>query len=106
MYITTATIHRLNPPDPDLFVKVAPMGQYTASVPSDGQVRPEIKEFFEKFYEASDDPTEHEKYSEQFTKKGKLIMGPNESNGRDGKLFCTSLTNVHRRGPTTTFTHV
>lgn len=61
------------------------MSQYAASTPGDGQVRPEIKSFFEKFYEISDTPSDHELYAKQFTKNGKLIMGPNESNGRDGK---------------------
>ena len=61
------------------------MSQYTASTPGDGQVKPEIKSFFEKFYEISDTPSDHEKYAEQFTKNGKLIMGPNESNGRGGE---------------------
>lgn len=61
------------------------MSQYTASTPGDGQVRPEIKSFFEKFFEISDTPSVHEQYSEQFTKDGKLVMGPNEANGRDGK---------------------
>ena len=60
------------------------MSQYTASTPGDDQVKPEIKSFFEKFYEISDTPDAHQKYSQQFTKNGKLIMGPNESNGRDG----------------------
>ena len=62
------------------------MSQYTASTPGDGQVRPDIKSFFEKFYEVSDTPSAHEEYAEQFTKNAKLIMGPNESNGRDGKF--------------------
>lgn len=57
------------------------MGQYTASVPSDGTVKPEIKDFFERFYAVSDDPEAHEEYSKQFTDNGILIMGPNESNG-------------------------
>ena len=65
---------------------VETMSQYTASTPSDGQVKPEIRAFFEKFYEISDSPEAHEKYSEQFTKYGKLIMGPTESNGRSGKF--------------------
>ena len=63
------------------------MSQYTAAIPDDGQVRTEIREFFKKFYEVSDSPSDHERYAEQFTKGGKLIMGPNEVNGRDGKLF-------------------
>lgn len=62
------------------------MSQYKASTPSDGQVKPEIRDFFERFYQISDDPDAHEKYSEQFTKDAKLIMGPSESNGRSGKL--------------------
>ena len=61
------------------------MSQYTASVPSDGQVKPEIRSFFEKFYEISDTPNAHEKYAEQLTKDGQLIMGPNESNGRESE---------------------
>ncbi|KAK3691959.1 hypothetical protein LTR37_018319 [Vermiconidia calcicola] len=59
------------------------MSQYTASVSDDGQVRSEIVKFFEKFYEISDDPNGHEKYGSFFTKDGKLIMGPNETNGRE-----------------------
>ena len=67
------------------------MSQYTASTPEDGQVRPEIRSFFEKFYEVSDTPSDHELYAKQFTKNGKLIMGPNESNGRDGKFSAAIL---------------
>ena len=63
------------------------MSQYVASIPDDGQVKPEIRSFFEKFFEISDTPDAHEKYSEQFTKNGELIMGPNETNGRDGTCF-------------------
>lgn len=61
------------------------MSQYIASVPSDGQVKPEILKYFERFYEISDMPDAHQLYSEQYTKNAKLIMGPNEMNGRDGK---------------------
>ena len=62
------------------------MSQYTASIPSDGQVKPEIQNFFERFYEVSDTPDAHQKYSELFTKNARLIMGPAESNGRSGNL--------------------
>ncbi|CAK4032326.1 Hypothetical predicted protein [Lecanosticta acicola] len=55
------------------------MGQYSAAVPSDGQVRPEIKEFFARFYAISDTPDGHEKYADMFTKDATLIMA---SNGR------------------------
>ena len=61
------------------------MSQYPASTPEDGAVRPEIKAYFEKFYEVSDTPSDHQVYAEQFTRNAKLIMGPNEANGRDGK---------------------
>lgn len=71
----------------------ANMSQYTASVPSDGQVKPEIKEFFERFYQISDNPEAHEEYSNQFTNNGKLIMGPNESNGRSGECLSPSEAN-------------
>lgn len=59
------------------------MSQYTASVPGDGQVREEIKAFFEKFYQVSDSPSAHDEYATFFTKNGVLIMGPNETSGRD-----------------------
>jgi hypothetical protein len=60
------------------------MSQYTALVPDDGQVKPEIRSFFEEFYKRSDTPGDHERYAQSFAKSGKLIMGPNEANGRDG----------------------
>lgn len=63
------------------------MSQYAASVPSDGQVRDEIQTFFAKFYEVSDSSTAHEEYATFFTKDGVLIMGPNETSGRDGLFF-------------------
>ncbi|KAK5165714.1 uncharacterized protein LTR77_008637 [Saxophila tyrrhenica] len=59
------------------------MSQYTAAVPSDGLVRPEIKFFFEEFYKISDTADAHEKYAETFTSDARLIMGPNEAKGRD-----------------------
>lgn len=62
------------------------MSQYTAAVPDDGQVRPEIRKFFERFYEISDNPNDHEIYATYFTKDGRLIMGPTEIRGRDGRL--------------------
>lgn len=61
------------------------MSQYTADVPADGQVRDEIKTFFEKFYACSDSSTAHEEYATFFTKNGALIMGPTEVTGRDGE---------------------
>lgn len=60
------------------------MSQYSAAVPNDGQVRPEIKSFFERFYEISDSPEGHEQYADMFTNSGQLIMGPNAVSGRDG----------------------
>lgn len=62
------------------------MSQYKASVPADGQVKPEIQSYFEEFYRISDTADGHERYADMFTKDAKLIMGPNEANGRDGKL--------------------
>lgn len=60
------------------------MSQYSASVPSDGQVKPTIRSFFERFYEISDNPSGHEHYADMFTSDGKLIMGSNEVSGREG----------------------
>jgi hypothetical protein len=63
------------------------MSQYTASVPSGGQVRPEIQTFFEEFYKVTDDPDAHERYIEMFTNDAKIFMGVNEFSGRDGICF-------------------
>lgn len=60
------------------------MSQYAASVPADGSVKPEIKSYYERFYEVSDTPDAHSRYADMFTKDGKLIMASNEANGRDG----------------------
>lgn len=62
------------------------MSQYSAAVPGDGQVRPEIKAYFERFYAVSDTPDGHENYADMFTNSGKLIMGPNAVEGRDGEF--------------------
>ncbi|CZT16843.1 uncharacterized protein RCC_02678 [Ramularia collo-cygni] len=59
------------------------MSQYSASVPSDNQVKPAIASFFEQFYQTSDSPTGHEQYADAFTKDAKLIMGLNEVSGRE-----------------------
>lgn len=59
------------------------MSQYSASVPSDGQVNPSVKSFFERFYEVSDNPTGHEQYADMFTSNARLIMGLNEVSGRE-----------------------
>lgn len=64
------------------------MSQYTASVPSDGQVREEIKTFVEKFFAVSDSPGAHDEYANCFTKNGTLIMGPAETSGHDGEWSC------------------
>lgn len=61
------------------------MSQYTASIPSDGQVRPEIQSFFSTFFKISDTPGDHAAYANSFTKNGTLIMGPNETSGHDGE---------------------
>ncbi|TKA23839.1 hypothetical protein B0A50_06974 [Salinomyces thailandicus] len=58
------------------------MRQYQAEI-SGNLVKPEIQKYFESFYEISDTPDAHQKYSEQFTKNAKLIMASNEANGRD-----------------------
>ncbi|KAK5125481.1 hypothetical protein LTR85_000591 [Meristemomyces frigidus] len=59
------------------------MSQYRASVPGDDLVKPEIRSYFEQFYETSDTPDAHDKYAASFTKKAKLVMASNEANGRD-----------------------
>jgi hypothetical protein len=63
------------------------MGQYTADVSSGDLVRPEIRQYYEKFYAVSDTPGGHENYAAQFTKNAKLIMASKEANGRDGERW-------------------
>jgi hypothetical protein len=63
------------------------MSQYTASVPSGGQVRPEIRTFFEEFYKATDDADAHERYIGMFTNDAKVFMGVNEFHCRDCNMF-------------------
>ena len=70
------------------------MSQYTASVPSDGTVKPEITKFFEKFYEISDTPDGHEKYADMFTQDGTLIMASNKVQGRDSTFTQSLLINI------------
>jgi hypothetical protein len=62
------------------------MSQYSASVPSDGAVKPEIKTYFEKFYAISDTPDGHERYADFFTTDATLIMASNKVQGRDGQF--------------------
>ncbi|KAF2207435.1 hypothetical protein CERZMDRAFT_107761 [Cercospora zeae-maydis SCOH1-5] len=59
------------------------MSQYSASVPADGTVKPEIRSFFETFYAISDTPDGHERYADQFTPDGVLIMASNKVQGRE-----------------------
>lgn len=79
--------------------KVNTTNRYTAAIPEDGQVRPEIRDFFAKFYGISDYPYDHEMYAAQFTKEGKLIMGPNEANGREGMCPSAGLRKMFRFRP-------
>lgn len=60
------------------------MSQYTASVPSDGSVKPEVLSFFESFYRISDTANAHEDYANQFTADGNLIMIADNVKGREG----------------------
>ncbi|KAJ8610740.1 hypothetical protein MRB53_038382 [Persea americana] len=69
---------------------ITEMNQYIASVPADGQVRAEIRSFYERFYQISDDPSDHAKYAEYFTKNAKLIVGSAEKTGRDGRCALLS----------------
>ncbi|KAK4635397.1 hypothetical protein CLAFUW4_00642 [Fulvia fulva] len=59
------------------------MSQHSASAPQAGEVKPEIKAFFERFYAISDTPDDHEKYADMFTENAKLIMASNAVEGRD-----------------------
>lgn len=68
------------------------MRQYQAEI-SGNLVKPEIQKYFESFYEISDTPDAHQKYSEQFTKNAKLIMASNEANGRDGTPYWVGRAN-------------
>nr|POE88417.1 hypothetical protein CFP56_11645 [Quercus suber] len=71
--------------------------QYIAAVPPGSLVRPEIQEYFEKFYQISDTPEAHQQYSEKFTRDAKLIMASNIATGREGmslhhRIACSKAT--------------
>ncbi|KAK3616363.1 hypothetical protein LTR56_026005 [Elasticomyces elasticus] len=59
------------------------MSQYSAEVPNDELVKPEIKSYYENFYAVSDTPDAHEKYASLFTKDARLIMASKGVSGRD-----------------------
>lgn len=66
------------------------MSQYVASVPSDGQVKPEIQHYYERFYRVSDTPEDHEAYADMFTSDAKLVMGPNVAQGKESTSSAAS----------------
>ncbi|KAK5726997.1 hypothetical protein LTR15_002888 [Elasticomyces elasticus] len=59
------------------------MSQYSAEVPKNDLVKPEIKSYYENFYAVSDTPDAHEKYASLFTKDARLIMASKGVSGRD-----------------------
>jgi hypothetical protein len=60
------------------------MSSYTSEYPSGSDFDSEYKSFFERFYETSDTPGAHEKYSKQFTQDATLIMASKKVQGREG----------------------
>jgi hypothetical protein len=63
------------------------MSSYTSEYPAGHDFDPEYKAFFENFYQTSDTPGAHEKYSKQFTQDATLIMASNRVQGRGGVLI-------------------
>ncbi|PBP26497.1 60S ribosomal protein L24 [Diplocarpon rosae] len=56
---------------------------YTSAYPPGVQVDAGIKTFFEEFYQTSDSPDAHDRYTEYFTKDATLIMASKKGVGRD-----------------------
>lgn len=74
----------LSSPHDDLAEKeYRTMSQYTASIPSDGQVRPKIQTVLGDFLNTTNRPDTHERYIDMFTKDAKITMGVNDFNGRN-----------------------
>ncbi|THX08699.1 hypothetical protein D6D18_01565 [Aureobasidium pullulans] len=59
------------------------MSSYASEYPAGDKFDPEYKAFFEQFYETSDTPSAHEKYSNQFTQDATLIMASKKAQGRE-----------------------
>ncbi|KER00749.1 hypothetical protein AUEXF2481DRAFT_645 [Aureobasidium subglaciale EXF-2481] len=59
------------------------MSSYTSEYPADDEFDPAYKAFFESFYETSDTPDAHERYSKQFTQDATLIMASKKVQGRE-----------------------
>ncbi|KAI5242282.1 hypothetical protein E4T47_03306 [Aureobasidium subglaciale] len=59
------------------------MSSYTSEYPAGDKFDPAYKAFFESFYETSDTPDAHEKYSKQFTQDATLIMASKKVQGRE-----------------------
>lgn len=66
------------------------MSSYSSQYPPI-EVNPEIKQFFEKFYQISDTADAHEQYADSFTKDATLIMASAKLQGRDG-LYALTLS--------------
>lgn len=60
---------------------------YASTYPSDIQVNPAVKKFFEDFYAISDTPGEHEVYVDQFVGDAVFVLGNKKVRGRDGEFF-------------------
>jgi hypothetical protein len=60
------------------------MSSYASEYPAGNDFDSDYKTFFEKFYETSDTPGAHEKYSKQFTQDATLIMASRKVQGRQG----------------------
>jgi len=59
---------------------------YTGQTPPSSSPDPRIVPFFEKFYEVSDTPSEHEAYANSFLPDAEFVMGTKVTNGYDGIL--------------------
>jgi hypothetical protein len=59
---------------------------YTGQTASSANVDPRIVSFFEKFYEVSDSPSEHEAYANSFVPDADFVMGTKVTKGYDGIL--------------------
>ncbi|KAI5210264.1 hypothetical protein E4T38_02040 [Aureobasidium subglaciale] len=70
------------------------MSSYTSEYPADDEFDPAYKAFFESFYETSDTPDAHERYSKQFTQDATLIMASKKVQGREGVYLYSKLPDM------------
>ena len=64
--------------------------QYIAEIPAGDFVPKSIVKFFERLYQISDSPGQHEEFAGCFTEDGVIVFGSSRLEGRKGSFVSTS----------------